>query len=56
LVESDIQPSYDVFAGGNKVDVVKDDLDKQLYRGDVAKHMPMEVHCRHIAATGIKIV
>src|SRR4030095_1141153 len=26
--ESDIQPSYDVFAGGNKVDVLKDDLDK----------------------------
>ena len=31
--DSDIQPSYDVFAGGNKVDVVKDDLNKQLFRG-----------------------
>ena len=51
LVESDIQPSYDVFAGGNKVDVVKDDLDKQLYRGDVAKHMPygssLQAYCRN---------
>jgi len=50
-VESDIQPSYDVFAGGNKVDVVKDDLDKQLYRGDVAKHMPygssLQAYCRN---------
>src|SRR5688572_16037095 len=51
LVESDIQPSYDVFAGGNKVDVVKVDLDKQLYRGDVAKHTPygssLQAYCRN---------
>jgi hypothetical protein len=37
--------------GGNKVDVVKDDLDKQLYRGDVAKHMPygssLQAYCRN---------
>ena len=49
--ESDIQPSYDVFAGGNKVDVVKDDLNKQLYRGDVARHMPygssLQAYCRN---------
>ena len=40
LVDSDIQPAYDVFAEGNKVDVLKDDLHKQLFRGDVAKPMP----------------
>jgi hypothetical protein len=40
LVESDIQPAYDVFAEDNKVDVLKDDLHKQLFRGDVAKPMP----------------
>ena len=49
--ESDIQPSYDVFAGGNKVDVVKDDLNKQLFRGDVARHMPygssLQAYCRN---------
>ena len=49
--ESDIQPSYDVFAGGNKVDVLKDDLSKQLFRGDVAKHMPygssLQAYCRN---------
>ncbi|HJS53493.1 MAG TPA: hypothetical protein VJ765_03085, partial [Chitinophagaceae bacterium] len=49
--ESDIQPSYDVFAAGNKVDVLKDDLNKQLYRGDVAKHMPygssLQAYCRN---------
>jgi hypothetical protein len=49
--ESDIQPSYDVFAGGNKVDVVKDDLNKQLFRGDVARPMPygssLQAYCRN---------
>ena len=49
--ESDIQPSYDVFTGGNKVDVLKDDLNKQLYRGDVARHMPygssLQAYCRN---------
>lgn len=48
--ESDIQPSYDVFAGGNKVDVLKDDLNKQLFRGDVARPMPfgssLQAYCR----------
>ncbi|MCU7552633.1 hypothetical protein OCK74_26170 [Chitinophagaceae bacterium LB-8] len=39
-VESDIQPSYDVFTNGNTVDINKDDLNKQLFRGDVAKIMP----------------
>src|SRR5687767_9810873 len=33
-VDSDIQPSYDIFAQGNKVDVLKDDINKQLFRGD----------------------
>jgi hypothetical protein len=50
-VESDIQPSYDVFTNGNKVDVLKDDLNKQLFRGDVAKSMPfgstLEAYCRN---------
>jgi hypothetical protein len=49
--ESDIQPSYDVFADGNKVDVLKDDLNKQLFRGDVARHMPygssLQAYCRN---------
>jgi hypothetical protein len=49
--ESDIQPSYDVFAGGNKVDVHKDDLSKQLFRGDVARPMPygssLQAYCRN---------
>ena len=49
--ESDIQPSYDVFTGGNKVDVLKDDLNKQLFRGDVAKVMPygssLQAYCRN---------
>jgi hypothetical protein len=49
--ESDVQPSYDVFAGGNKVDVLKDDLNKQLFRGDVARPMPygssLQAYCRN---------
>lgn len=39
-VESDIQPSYDVFTNGNKVDVLKEDMNRQLFRGNVAKIMP----------------
>jgi len=49
--ESDIQPSYDVFSGGNKVDVLKEDLNKQLYRGDVAKVTSygsvLQAYCRN---------
>jgi hypothetical protein len=49
--ESDIQPSYDVFNDGNKVDVLKDDLNKQLFRGDVARPMPygssLQAYCRN---------
>src|SRR4029078_8219174 len=49
--ESDIQPSYDVFSGGNKVDVLKEDLNKQMYRGDVARNMPygssLQAYCRN---------
>jgi hypothetical protein len=49
--ESDIQPSYDVFTNGNKVDVLKDDLNRQLFRGDVARSMPfgstLQAYCRN---------
>lgn len=49
--ESDIQPAYDVFEGGNKVDVAKDDLHKQLFRGDVAKAndfgSALQAYCRN---------
>ncbi|MGZ3939678.1 MAG: hypothetical protein ACXVBK_12985, partial [Flavisolibacter sp.] len=49
--DSDIQPSYDVFTDGNKVDVLKDDLNKQLYRGDVARGRPygssLQAYCRN---------
>ena len=51
LVDSDIQPAYDVFTDGNKVDVLKEDQDKQLFRGDVAKYMPygslLQAYCRN---------
>lgn len=50
-VESDIQPSYDVFTNGNKVDVLKEDVNKQLFRGEVAKLMPygslLQAYCRN---------
>jgi len=50
-VENDIQPSYDIFTQGNKVDVLKDDINKQLFRGDVAKPMPygslLQAYCRN---------
>ncbi len=50
-VDSDIQPAYDVFTEGNKVDVLKEDQDKQLFRGDVAKPMPygslLQAYCRN---------
>ena len=49
--ESDIQPSYDVFSEGNKVDILKDDLSKQLFRGDVARPMAygssLQAYCRN---------
>ena len=51
VLDSDIQPAYDVFAEGNKVDVLKDDQNKQLFRGDVAKPMPygslLQAYCRN---------
>lgn len=50
-VESDIQPSYDVITNGNKVDVLKEDVNKQLFRGEVAKLMPygslLQAYCRN---------
>ncbi|MBV8251374.1 MAG: hypothetical protein JO154_02105 [Chitinophaga sp.] len=49
--ESDIEPSYDVFEGGNKVDVKEDDLHKQLFRGDVARPTEygaaLQAYCRN---------
>ncbi len=49
--ESDIEPSYDVFEKGNKVDVTADDLNKQLFRGDVAKPTEfgsvLQAYCRN---------
>lgn len=49
--ESDIEPSYDVFEGGNKVDVKEDDLHKQLFRGDVARPTAygasLQAYCRN---------
>ncbi len=49
--ESDIEPSYDVFAGGNKVDVKQDDMHKQLFRGDVARPTEygsvLQAYCRN---------
>ena len=35
--ESDVEPSYDIFTSGNKTDIAQDDLNKQLFRGDVAR-------------------
>ncbi|HVI45122.1 MAG TPA: hypothetical protein VM802_09630 [Chitinophaga sp.] len=49
--ESDIEPSYDVFEGGNKVDVKGDDINKQLFRGDVARPTAygavLQAYCRN---------
>lgn len=49
--ESDIEPSYDVFEGGNKIDVKDDDLHKQLFRGDVARPTEygasLQAYCRN---------
>lgn len=49
--ESDIEPSYDVFEGGNKTDVKQDDINKQLFRGDVARPADygssLQAYCRN---------
>jgi hypothetical protein len=45
--ESDIQPSYDVFAEGNKVDILKDDLSKQLFQ-EMCRANAYEARCKHI--------
>lgn len=49
--ESDIEPSYDVFEGHNKVDVKEDDMSKQLFRGDVARPTSygavLQAYCRN---------
>jgi len=38
--EDDVEPSYDIFASGNLVDVSGEDAMKDLYRGDTAKQTP----------------
>jgi hypothetical protein len=49
--ESDIEPSYDIFASGNKVDVTQSDMNKQLFRGDVARPTEygsvLQAYCRN---------
>ena len=49
--ESDIEPYYDVFEGGNKIDVKQDDMQKQLFRGDVARPTDygsvLQAYCRN---------
>ncbi len=49
--ESDIEPSYDIFESGNKVDVAHDDMNKQLFRGDVARPTEygsdLQAYCRN---------
>ena len=49
--ESDIEPSYDIFVSGNKVDVTADDMNKQLFRGDVARPTDygsvLQAYCRN---------
>ena len=49
--ESDIEPSYDVFEGQNKVDVKEDDMSKQLFRGEVARPTDygavLQAYCRN---------
>jgi hypothetical protein len=49
--ESDIEPSYDIFENGNKIDVATNDLNKQLFRGDVARPTAfgsvLQAYCRN---------
>ena len=49
--DNDVDPSYDVFEGGNKVDVKPDDRHRQLFRGDVACPMEfgsvLQAYCRN---------
>ncbi len=49
--ESDIEPSYDIFETGNKTDVAQDDMNKQLFRGDVARPTEygsvLQAYCRN---------
>lgn len=49
--ESDIEPSYDIFEKGNKVDVTNEDIGKQLFRGDVARPTSygsvLQAYCRN---------
>ncbi|MES2328131.1 MAG: hypothetical protein V4539_00925 [Bacteroidota bacterium] len=49
--DSDIEPSYDIFEKGNKVDVTGEDIGKQLFRGDVARPTSygsvLQAYCRN---------
>ena len=49
--ESDVEPSYDVFQEGNKIDVLPDDTRRQLFRGDVARPTSygstLQAYCRN---------
>lgn len=49
--ESDVEPSYDIFEKGNKVDVTNEDIGKQLFRGDVARPTSygsvLQAYCRN---------
>jgi hypothetical protein len=49
--DSDVEPSYDIFEKGNKVDVTSEDIGKQLFRGDVARPTSygsvLQAYCRN---------
>ena len=49
--EMDIEPSYDIFESGNKTDVAANDMNKQLFRGDVARPTEygsvLQAYCRN---------
>lgn len=49
--DNDVEPSYDIFEKGDKVDVNVDALHKQLFRGDVARPTSygsvLQAYCRN---------
>ncbi|TWF41644.1 hypothetical protein FHW36_103448 [Chitinophaga polysaccharea] len=49
--ESDVEPSYDIFESGHRLDVTADDMNKQLFRGDVARPTEygasLQAYCRN---------
>ncbi|ANE53486.1 hypothetical protein [Flavisolibacter tropicus] len=50
-IDNDIQPAFEGFTNGNIVDISKDQQNKQMFRGDVAKPMPygssLQAYCRN---------